>query len=63
MQLGRVVGTVVSTVKEPRMKELKLQVLRLRWSRCSQRSPVRWTIMPSPPTAQKSSRPEPQSAA
>jgi microcompartment protein CcmK/EutM len=29
MQLGRVVGTVVSTVKEPRMKELKLQVLRL----------------------------------
>ena len=29
MQLGRVVGTVVSTVKEPRMKELKLQVVRL----------------------------------
>jgi len=29
MQLGKVVGTVVSTVKEPRMKELKLQVLRL----------------------------------
>jgi len=29
MQLGRVVGTVVSTMKEPRMKELKLQVLRL----------------------------------
>jgi microcompartment protein CcmK/EutM len=29
MQLGRVVGTVVSTVKEPRMRELKLQVVRL----------------------------------
>jgi microcompartment protein CcmK/EutM len=29
MQLARVVGTVVSTVKEPRMRELKLQVLRL----------------------------------
>jgi len=29
MQLGRVVGTVVSTMKEARMKELKLQVLRL----------------------------------
>ncbi len=29
MQLGRVVGTVVSTVKEPRMKGLKLQVVRL----------------------------------
>ena len=29
MQLGIVVGTVVSTVKEPRMKDLKLQVLRL----------------------------------
>jgi len=29
MQLGRVVGTVVSTVKDPRMKELKLQVVRL----------------------------------
>jgi len=29
MQLGRIVGTVVSTVKEPRMRELKLQVVRL----------------------------------
>jgi microcompartment protein CcmK/EutM len=29
MQLGRVVGTVVSTVKEPRMTGLKLQVVRL----------------------------------
>jgi microcompartment protein CcmK/EutM len=29
MQLGRVVGTVVSTVKEARMRELKLQVVRL----------------------------------
>ncbi len=29
MQLARVVGTVVSTIKEPRMRELKLQVLRL----------------------------------
>lgn len=29
MQLAKVVGTVVSTVKEPRMQELKLQVVRL----------------------------------
>lgn len=29
MLFGRVVGTVVSTVKEPRMRDLKLQVLRL----------------------------------
>lgn len=29
MQLARVVGTVVSTVKEARMHELKLQVVRL----------------------------------
>lgn len=29
MQLARVVGTVVSTVKEARMRDLKLQVLRL----------------------------------
>lgn len=29
MQLARVVGTVVSTVKEARMRSLKLQVLKL----------------------------------